>query len=147
MLIDNEAEETKKAAGRDRSKQLSSGLPARLSNRCLTIVMILMTTCQTRTPMHPQWYPCWQLQPLGTRTQPHLKLRTTNRNGPGSLHDRRSMLKLLQENQLLWDIKFTDFRRTDKRCCGGLSRQTSLRHTCSHGLDGVGSAQASSQQV
>ena len=25
------------------------------------------------------------------------------------------------------------------------SRQTSLRHTCSHGLDGVGSAQALSQ--
>ena len=62
------------------------------------------------------------------------------------------MLEILQENQLLWDIKFIDFRRTDKNkqlkwCCGGLSRQTSLRHTCSHGLDGVVSAQASSQQV
>ena len=63
------------------------------------------------------------------------------------------MLEFLQENQLLWDIKFTDFRRTDKKnkllkwCCGGLSRQIPLSHTCSHGLDGVGSAQASSQQV
>ena len=63
------------------------------------------------------------------------------------------MLEFLQENQLLCDIKFTDFRRSDKKnkllkwCCGGLSWQTSLRHTCSHGLDCVGSAQASRQQV
>ena len=63
------------------------------------------------------------------------------------------MLEFLQEKQLLWDIKFTDFRRTDKKnkllkwCYGGLSRQTSLMHTCFHGLDGVGSAQASGQQV
>ena len=94
MHVDNDAEETKrKAAGRGRSKQPSSGLPtacpaspAGLSNRRLTIAMILMTTCQTRTPMYPQWNACWQLQPLGPRTQPHLKLGTTKRNGPGRLH-------------------------------------------------------------
>ena len=28
--------------------------------------------------------------------------------------EKKSMLEFLQENQLVWDIKFTDFRRTDK---------------------------------
>ena len=42
------------------------------------------------------------------------------------------MFEFLQENQLLLDINFTDFRRTDEKnkllkwCCGGLFRQTSL---------------------
>lgn len=52
-----------------------------------------------------------------TSTQPSENKKKRAKKGAYSLdiEHEKSMLEFLQENPLLWDIKLTDFRRTDKK--------------------------------
>ena len=113
--------------------ELTSGvLGARLSNRRLTIAMIPMTTCQTLQCILSGIHAgnCSLLGPgLNLISRCGLQTKTVQEDCYCLTdEEEKSMLEFLQENQLLWDIKFTYFRRMDKTnkllkwCCGGLSR-------------------------